>query len=231
MTCEAWPITWPCDIDEFDEALVAAAQESAQTLLWSLTGRRYGKCSTTEGYRLNCSTPCGNPFGDRFGPGVDWELGGERRYCCRIHLASRPVRSIDAVEVFGDLVDPATYMLERDTLLRLGECWPCEQSCDVAPVQVTYTWGIDVPILGQLAMGEMACEFLAAFQGRDCRLPSNAISVTRQGVSVDLGDAQTLFEMGRVGLPISDAFIRSVNPNRLQSASQVFSPDLARRAR
>lgn len=231
MTCEAWPITWPCDTTNSDPTLVAAAQEAAQQLLWSLTGRRYGLCSTTEAYRLNCSTPCGNPYGDRFGPGVDWELGGERRYCCRIHLASRPVRSIDLVEVFGDPIDPSGYTLERDTLLRLGECWPCEQTCDVAPVQVTYTWGIDVPALGQLAMGEMACEFLAAFEGADCRLPSNAISVTRQGVSVDLGDAQTLFQMGRTGLPISDAFIRSVNPNRLQSASAVFSPDLARRAR
>jgi hypothetical protein len=80
-------------------------------------------------------------------------------------------------------------------------------------------------------MGELACELLAGLTGADCRLPSNAVAITRQGVTVDLGDVRTLFEMGRIGLPISDAFLRSVNPNHLQSRSMVYSPDLARRVR
>lgn len=233
MECTAWPITWPCPIDDYDEALIALATEAAQSLLWSLSGRRYGLCSTTEAYRLNCSDPCGNPYGDQFGPGVEWRLdhGMEPRRCCRINLAQRPVRSIDAVLVLGDLLDPAEYQLERDTLLRLGQCFPCEQECDAAPVEVTYTYGIDVPALGQLAMGEVACEFLRGWTGADCRLPSNVTSISRQGVTLDLGDVDTLFRAGRVGMPISDAFLRSVNPNALQSASQVWSPDLSRRAR
>lgn len=233
MDCTPWPIVWPCDITDYAEPLVEAAQESAQTLLWSLTGRRYGLCSTTESYRLTCNSPCANPYGDYFGPGVEYRLGDElgRRLCCRIHLAQRPVRSLDSVTALGTVLDPAEYALERDVLFRLGECWPCGQECDAPPVEVTYTYGIDPPAIAGLAMGELACEFLRAFAGADCRLPSNVVSISRQGISLDLGDAQTLFEMGRIGLPISDAFIRSVNPNKLQSMSQVFSPDLARRAR
>lgn len=232
MECEPWTIAWPCDISGYEESLIALAQEAAQALLWSLSGRRYGICSTTESYRLNCASPC-NPYGDAFGPGVEWRLDGglSRRLCCRIHLAQRPVRSIDEVVVLGDLLDPAEYALERDVLFRIGSCWPCEQACDEPPVQVSYSYGIDVPALGVLAMGEMACEFLRGWTGADCRLPSNVTSITRQGVTLDLGDVDTLFRAGRVGMPISDAFLRSVNPNSLQSASQVYSPDLARRAR
>lgn len=231
MTCEPWPVVWPCDTDEYDPALVDAALSAATSILWGMSGRRYGLCATTESYRLNCSDPCLNPYGDEFGPGVDWRLGNTRRWCCRIHLAQRPVRSIDSVTVLGDLLDPAEYALERDTLFRIGACWPCERECDDPPVQVTYSWGVDVPPLGQMAVGELACELLAGWTNADCRLPSNAVSITRQGVTVDLGDPQVLFEQNRIGLPISDAFIRMANPNRLMDKSQVWSPDLARRSR
>lgn len=231
MECTDWSVTWACDIADYDPDLVAAATSAAQTLLWSLTGRRYGLCSTTEGYRLACNNPCVAPWGDEFGPGVQYELGLGRRDCCRILLSQTPVRSVDLVAVSGAILDPSEYVLERDSVMRIGECFPCEQYCEVAPVEISYTYGIDVPPLGSLAMGELACEFLRGWTGADCQLPSNAISVTRQGVTVDLGDAQTLFEMGRIGLPISDAFIRSVNPNKLQSASKVYSPDMPRRAR
>jgi hypothetical protein len=103
--------------------------------------------------------------------------------------------------------------------------------CDDPAIEVSYIYGIDVPILGQLAMGEVACEILAGLSGADCRLPSNAISVSRQGVTVDLGDAQTLFDQGRIGLPLADAFLRAVNPTKIVSQSMVFSPDMTRRAR
>jgi len=232
MECESWPITWPCDTSGYDESLIALATEAAQSLLWSLSGRRYGICSTTESYRLNCASPC-NPYGDAFGPGVEWRLdaGRSRRMCCRIHLAQKPVRAIDGVSALGLVLDPDEYALERDVLFRIGQCWPCEQECDNPPVEVTYTYGIDVPALGQMAMGEVACEFLRGWNGADCRLPSNVTSISRQGVTLDLGDVDTLFRAGRIGMPISDAFLRSVNPNALQQASQVWSPDLARRAR
>jgi len=230
VDCADWPIRWPCNIESDEEATLDAARLSAQQILWSLSGRRYGTCEVTEQYRPPCDQ-CLPPYADNFGPGVEYALGRERRNCCGIVLDSQPVRSVSAVEINGVALDPSEYVLERSTLKRLGECWPCGDGCDLPPVSVTYEWGLDVPPLGELAMGELACEILAAIRGADCRLPSNAVSVTRQGVSVDLGDAQTLYDMGRLGLQLCDAFLRAVNPNRLASRSVVYSPDFARRAR
>jgi len=232
VTCEDWPVKYPCDVSGVDPTLLGLARESAQNLLWSLSGRRYGVCQTTESYRLPCIDPCLPPAWDRFGPGVEYALGWDNRDpCCRLPLAQTPVRAIISVVEKGVTLTADDYALERDVLWRNGQCWECDDDCDDPPVVVTYDWGIDVPPLGELAMGELTCEFLAAFEGRDCQLPSNAVSITRQGVTVDLGDVETLYRMGRIGLPISDAFLRSTNPNRLVSASKVYSPDLGRRVR
>jgi hypothetical protein len=235
MECSVWPVSYPCDVSTEDDTIVALATSSAQSILWGLSGRRYGVCETTESYRLPCNSPCYLPWFDDFGPGVEWRLTGGypyRRRCCEIHLAQKPVRSINAVEVYGVLLDPSEYYLTNSGVLqRINECWPCDSECDVPPIEVTYTYGIDVPALGAMAMGELACEIIAGWTGGDCRLPSNAVSVTRQGITVDLGNAQTLFEQGRIGLPICDAFLRETNPGRLQQASGVYSPDLSRRRR
>ncbi len=232
MTCEAWTPILPCDVSGDDPDLVDAAVAAGTSILWAMTGRRFGLCSTTEWYRSPCSTPCTAPYADEFGPGVEWRLGaGRRRACCAIALEQTPVRSIDEVLIDGVAVDPDTYYLGRSRLYRIGECWPCETDCEVPPVAVSYTYGIDVPVLGQMALGELACELLRGWTGADCRLPSNAVAVTRQGVTVDLGTPEVLFEQNRLGLPISDQFIRSVNPDRLRSASRVYSPDVARRVR
>lgn len=231
MSCDPWPIKWACDITDVDQDLLDLARDSAQSILWSMTGRRYGLCTQTEAYRLPCESPCVQPYRRAFGPGVEYALAGERRACCKIHLAQRPVRAIVEVTVDGVVLDPGDYALERDVLFRLGKCWPCDDECEEPPVVVEYSWGIDVPALGELAMGELACEILSGLRGLDCRLPSNAISVTRQGITVDLGDATTLYEQHRLGLPICDAFIRDANPGRLRMASTVHTPDLARRSR
>jgi len=230
MECEPWAIVWPCDTTSDDPVLVAAAHSSATSILWGLSGRQYGVCSTTEGYRVPCTNPCAQGFGDRFGPGVQYLMQtGTARICCRIHLQAQPVRAIQEVSVYGDLIDPSEYLLDRNVLVRLGQCWPCTLDCDPPSIVVTYAYGIDVPPLGELAVGELACEILRSLSGADCQLPSNATSVTRQGVTVDLGTIADLYDYGRIGLPISDAFLRAVNPGRLQSRSVVYSPDLARR--
>lgn len=233
MSCDTWPVQYPCDISAYPEELVESATEAAQSILWAMTGQRYGLCETTQSYRLPCSSPCYVPWADDFGPGVEYELTGrnQRRKCCAIHLSSPPVRSITEVTVFGQVLDPSEYYLGQSVLYRIGECWPCDDECEVPPVVVTYKYGIDVPALGELALGELACELLKGWTGADCRLPSNAIQVTRQGVTVTLGNPETLFAQNRLGLPISDQFINSVNPGRLRQRSSVHSPDLARRVR
>ena len=232
MTCSPWPIRWTCDtpFEEVEPELADLAVSAAQDILWSMSGRRYGICEVTEWYRPPCSD-CLPPYADTFGPGVELALGREKRDCCKIHLDSQPVREIVSVELLGEIMDPNDYALDLNVLRRVGKCWPCGDGCDEPPVVVTYEWGMDVPALGELAMGEVACEMLKALQGKDCKLPGNAVSVTRQGVSVDLESVGNLYAQNRLGLPIADQFLRSVNPGKLMSRSQVFTPDFARRAR
>lgn len=236
MECSDWPARYPCDVEAYDPVLLAAAKSSAQSILWGLSGRRYGVCETTEYYRMPQTTRCYLPWADEFGPGVEWRLEGGYgwqglRACCQINLAQTPARAVSQVKIDGVVIDPSTYFLGRGVLSRVGTCWPYEDGCEFPRIEVTYSYGIDVPALGELAMGELTCEIIAGWTGADCRLPSNAISVTRQGVTVDLGDAQTLFDQGRIGLPISDAFLRQTNPGKLMSASTVHTPDRARRVK
>lgn len=232
MECADWDIQWSCDVSTEDPDLLDTVRLASQELLWAMSGRRFGVCTITEGYRLPCTSPCYVPWADDFGPGVEWRLGYDRRRrCCAIPLHQNPVRGIIAVSVFGDELTPDEYYLGRNTLYRIGECFPCDDECDTPPVEVTYTYGIDPPVLAKLALGELACEMLMALTGADCRLPSNAVSVSRQGVTVDLGTPEVLFQQNRLGLPICDEFLRMVNPDALRQRSQVYSPDTPRRVR
>lgn len=228
--CDDWPIRWSCETAEDDLDFMALAQQAAQDILWGLSGRRLGLCHTTESYRAPCTGRCpGLPDGTP--AGVRYRLEEQPRSCCRIRLAQAPVRSIEEVTLYGVILDPDEYALHRGNLVRLGLCWPCDTECLEPPIRVAYSYGVEVGAIGELAMGELACEILHGMKGEDCRLPANVISVTRQGITYDLGDARTLFEQGRIGLPLCDMFLRDLNPGRLMSASTVHSPDMARRVR
>jgi len=228
--CDDWPIKWPCLTSADDADLIVLAARAAQDILWGLSGRRLGLCHTTESYRAPCTSRCvGLPEGTP--AGVRYRLEEQPRSCCRIRLAQTPVRAVTEVSLYGVALDPSEYALHRGNLVRLGLCWPCDSECLDPPIRVSYSYGVDVGALGELAMGELACEILHGMKNEDCRLPANVISVTRQGVTYDLGDAATLFAQGRIGLPISDAFLRASNPGKLMSASSVHSPDVARRIR
>ena len=84
------------------------------------------------------------------------------------------------------------------------------------------------------AVGEVACEYLASLQGRECRLPSSATSISRQGVTVVLASSDEFntlrpgLDHRRLGLPIADSWLNSVVGGGPRVASRVYSPDLAR---
>lgn len=240
MSCDPWPIRWACDIDNVDQELLDLVQQAATNILWGLTGRRYGICSTTEAYQVDCGSPCSLPFAASMNDGVKhvfenaygapfvrWWNDGR----CKIQLAYQPVRQVTEVRINGDVLDPQFYDLQRDGLTRLSQAWPCDSDCEIPAIEVDYEFGFTVPPLGELAMGELGCELLAAIEGRDCQLPSNVTSVARQGTTISLGDAATLFSDFRTGLPLADAFIQATNPNRLRQSGRVASPDLARHAK
>lgn len=205
-------MAYRCDVSDVDADKLAAVTAAAQQVLWGLTGRRLGVCLTV---------------GEFVAAGERCRATG-RGSCCAIRLRPGPVRSVESVEIDGVPVDG--WRLVGDVLLREG-CWPVGSGCDPTVVTVVYRWGVPVPEIGALALGELACEMLAGLDGADCRLPSNAVSITRQGVTVDLGDAETVWRQGRVGLPFVDQFIRYANPSGLVEQVAVYSPDVARRVR
>lgn len=224
-----WPIEWACDIDDVTPEIQESALASAQTWLWALSGRRVGTFTTLED-RYTSSSDCGICATGAYKNSAGlWRNGVAPSNCCSLTLESQPVRSVTEVRVFGEVVDPAGYVLEGNTLVRLGDCWPCDDECEAAPIEVDYVWGVPLDTLGVQAVGELACEFVAGMSGESCRLPSRAVSVSRQGVSIEMQDAQGFAEQGLTGLPISDAWIRTVNPAQLQQRSRIVSVDTASR--
>lgn len=222
MTCDAWPVTYPYgrEPSDADATVVTLALDLAQTTLWSLSGRRYGECSTTETYEVGQRGSC-RPTPEL---GDDKQWRNLRAGSDVIHLAQRPVRSISKVIVDGELQLPATYRLSRNRLMKLprGQAWPGGVDIDV-----TYDYGMPLDSGAELAMGELTLEFVAALTGRECRLPSRVISVVRQGVTSSFETWETLFTQNRTGVTIADHWLRSVNPGRIAEGVRVYSPDMA----
>lgn len=226
-TCEPWPVSWPCALDDYDPDDIEAARQFASLMLWSLSGRRFGVCHRDERYNPACSAECVGPWKDSTGTWRNGPIGSD---CCRLLLAGHPVVAIDSVTEWGVVLDPDLYDVSRRTWLRRrGGCWPCAADCDEAPLRVEYRAGWTLPLGTGLVVGEVACEVLAARGDGPCRLPGRALNVTRQGVSVQMADPATFTDNGLLGLPLADQWVLATNPNKLIARSRVYSPDLARR--
>lgn len=226
-------------------------------ILWALTGRRYGPCSvilrpcgpqcqTNFGY---LTWPVGAP--QSVGAGAPWMTpfidSGTWRNCgcaggCSCKAAHEitlpgPVARIDVVMIDGVVLDPSAYRVDSyrglHVLVRTdGEPWPSCQDMALAndavgAFAVTYQRGIDVPRAGQIAAGELACEFAKACAGQDCALPQALSSLSRNGVEVTVADPETLLDSGRTGIHNVDMWIRAVNPAGLSQRSRVLSSDVA----
>lgn len=223
MTCEPWPIMWPCDDDggrnppDADPTVIDAATAAARDILWSLTGHRLGICAAMEAFwspREHCGP-------DRFG---------------RIALSRSPVVELVEIIVSGTPVDVDDFRVVGGMVLsRHG--WPAVRAAD-PEITIRYRHGVplgslDAPthltMLVAVAMGEIATELIGGMCGGQCRLPSNLAGLSRQGVTLDFLPPGDFIEAGLTGLPAADALIRATNPNRLVSRSRVMSPDTSRR--
>lgn len=250
MTCEPWPIVWPCDVTEGSPEQRTAAESAAQSILWARTGRRLGVCVAEEAYRAaGGALACGRPYmtDDRI-----WHnVGASGAESCALDLASTPVQRVIEVRVFGVVQDPSTYRLDGNSLARRGECWPYVVEIDSPPIDVVYEWGVPLraevvedlaalpPVVGRaasplwglaaMAMGEVAYELLKGLCGGECRLPQSVVTVTRMGVTTQRPDPAQTAQAMLLGLEIADQLILTVNPRRKQHRSRVYSQDMARR--
>jgi hypothetical protein len=159
---------------------------------------------------------------------------------CQVYLEG-PVNNIISVTVDGETIDPNTYRVDNGVWLvrthdeSTSDCWPMFQNFNKSSGEgtfiVTYQKGLAVPGPLQRAAGELACEFAKACTGADCRLPSRASSISRQGVSISQVSVDLLLEKGLTGITTVDQIIRTYNPYGLTSPMRVVSPDFPERTR
>lgn len=230
--------------------------QMASWLLWQLSGRLHsGRCTKT--VRPCGEDPCGFqvlsrghivwPDSGHSWNGMNWEYSHNHDGCgCapldRIHLSGYPVREILEVKIDGVALAATEYRLDgRRMLTRMADAngnaqrWPSCQRLDmddteVGTFAVTYAYGQDPPLLGQLAAAQVGCEIYRATSGDECALPSGTVRVTRQGVTVDRMATLGWFRSGgaqarwATGLSLVDAFLNSVNPYGLTRRPMMLAP-------
>lgn len=227
----------PADIDR-----LAAVVDAAVGILWALTGRQYGLCPTIA--RPCPSPPQATPWWPGGMPGTGWIPildGGTWRnepICATgacaptgpsVVILPGPVHEITEVRVDSDILDPGSYALEGDRLLRATGTWPAQDLTRPAGTPgtwtVTYLRGLPAPPGAARMAGILAAELHAACTGGKCRLPRRATSVQRAGVSFDMPDPSSIIADGYTGIAEIDTWITAHNPHRHTQPPLVLSPD------
>jgi hypothetical protein len=242
--CAPWNFECACcRIDGASPAVTGMAVMAATEVLWAASGRRFGECAVTG--LMPCTDQCDgwssgwlNPIGS-WGQYPNPALLGGRWFnlgcggcsgSCSCNTRSQftlpePVNSVTRIMIAGSPVPTGSYRLENwRYVVRIdGGEWPL---CNDGSWTVDVSLGNPVPQLGLLAAAELACEMVKACTGdRSCRLPVRLQSLTRQGVAQQFLDPQEFFKEGRVGLYLSDQFIKTFNPSGLHARPLVLSPD------
>lgn len=238
--------------------LIDQSVEIATEILWHRTKRRFGLCEVTlRPCRRECPSVS---FGFGFGgfqlhsPFMTWPFPvlhagtfinlacgscGDNCSCGVVHevVLPYPVAEIVAVVIDGIVLPDSAYRVDNHRLLvRVdGEDWPlCNdlalEDSEVGTWSVTATYGLAVPPLAQLAVGQLASAIFKACAGaKDCPLPATTVrQITRQGVTKVFFDADSAFAKGKIGLYYPDLFIHTYNPSATGTAS-VFDIDGPRR--
>lgn len=258
MTACDWEADLSCcpDWDGYTEEIQVASLAWAMDVLDALTGRQFQQCPVTvRPCGMRCANWGGYitfPVlgdGELSGVGSPWMIpwidNGVWRNCgcagscscsarCEQRLPS-PAATVTEVMVGGLVLDPsAYYLVNQHILVRTdGECWPVCQDMDLPLTDegtwsVTYSPGSPLPAAGARSLGQLACEYAKSCAGGECALPQQLLTLSRQGVQVEVADPATVAEAGLTGLANVDLWIRSVNPARLAQPGRVLSPDVKR---
>lgn len=254
MTCDPWPVVWPCDTSEVASDQLDTALAAATTILDGLSGQQFGTCTVKlrpcraecrDGASWELGWPVWPDYWTTWGTvGVDaWlalatcgSCGGGGCSCTFVPelLLPAPVVRVTEVRVDGAVLVTGAYRLDDGhRLVRLdGSDWPCcndllRTDAQTGTWSVTAVFGQEVPAIGQLAVGELACDLLRALRGEDCRLPRGITQLARQGVTITIPDVTDRLNDGLTGLYTTDLFIRTVNPGRVAARARTYSVDRA----
>jgi hypothetical protein len=223
MDCDLWPVpeegacvngcTIPADTDA---DLLESASVLAGTILRTLSGNRVGVCSDTLRPLSECGVcrgycSCGS--GDRI----------------RVLSSNGPVVSVTEVTVDGDIIpdDEWRFYPSSQLLYRVPpDVWPTKDlkwaDCgdpDTMCVEVQIGSAPDAWALSVHA--ELVCELIKSCTSVACRLPSNASSVTGQGVSITLTP-----EDAKMFIPSVAGWVAAINPAGATQPTKVYSPDI-----
>lgn len=243
--CAPWTPIFTCSLPTGAGTVSGTALQAASETLYALSGRQFGLCTVT---LRPCRSDCfqevlplprpeligGQWFNVACGAGC-----GDNCGCTSISevILVGQISAVTAVKVDGvTLTKDVDYRLDDlRRLVRLGgHSWPRCNELNLADTQVG-TWsvtvqtGVDVPALGELAVGVLTIEFAKAMLcDNTCQLPKPVQSLARQGVNITFLDPNQVFQEGRTGLYLPDLFITTFNPRGRRQRSRVFNLDASR---
>src|SRR5690606_31540367 len=132
-------------------------------------------------------------------------------------LRGSPVRKDTRVTRDGVDLPSDTYKIVNGSILQLTGT-----SQDVCGLEVTYTYGVGVPVSGQRAARSLARELVKGWSGsEECMLPDRVTNVSRQGISFTVMDPQDFLDDGRTGVYEVDLFLRASNPDKARKPARV----------
>lgn len=255
--CATWPVDLSCcDLPEDTESeVIERWARVASIMLWRLSGMRWGpSCPVTvrpcrraclDTYPMTVRWGSVGPWIPYIGIDGQWRnasVCGCQSDCscgelCEVYLPG-PVYDILEVDVDGEVLFPEQYRVDAPgKLVRTdGECWPTCQDLSAAPGEpdtftVTYRTGLRLDEAAVAAVSELTCHYIkgcGAGSGCGCKINRNATRISRQGFEVEMADPTVIYSEGRTGLPLADAWLATVNPHRLASASRAYSVDFRR---
>lgn len=228
---------WPIDLEGLalpEGVSPVTVAEFVTEVLWALSGRRYGT-------REVLVRPCGQCPGS---PATWWQTSSFGEIvpfrhpthsagctCSHVNEVELPGPVADVIQVRVDGVSFNQWRVDSWKLLVRtdGQPWPrCQEPIpddQVGTWSVRYVRGRPVPPGGLLAGREFAGEVAQMLSSGGCSLPTWAAnSISQQGVSVSM-DPGEFIAQGRVGLPITDNWLRVRNPGRLTRAPRILSAD------
>lgn len=221
--------------DDWQDLLMRASE-----LLWMLSGRRWmgGGCTETAVLRSHPPTQGRGewPYDRSWGFCACWsdrwvtdflDIGYRHNRTTlglvAVRLPRDPVTNIVSVTIDGAAFTDYE-MLRNGWLERTdGKTW------DVCSglTSVTYQFGEPPPPGGKQATIDLAFELGLERVGDDkCRLPTNVITTTRQGVTITRMAASEFQALLRTGIPSVDRWLAAANPGSRPARARVWSPDI-----
>ena len=224
--------------------LLAAQAVSASQVMFMISGKQFrGLCeATVRPCRPTCSC-----WGVQY---LDYAQGGsrpiwagynwwwsDRSTSCGCGCDSRvklyyPVQSVTEVLIDGVVLNPDEYEVVRKRYLvrKNNAFWPACQDLSLDDTEagtwsVTFFWGREAPLAGKQAAAQLGAELYSACTTGECKLPSKATRVVRNGLTIErLQPLAQMLLRGDTGLPAIDTFLAAWNPNQLKRPPTISSP-------